>query len=239
MEIILLKLLSKGDEIKVVYVLEHPDSFGAELIEKSRLFMSEQRLKKIFFYRMEQDRINSCAVYLLLRYALAREYGIRLAPDFVFGDHEKPYLKELPEIHFNLSHCKTAVCCIVSHSNTAIDINDIRSVGDAVIRRVCSENEQQAIMKSPKPDICFMEYWTKKECYSKLTGAGMSMDFSKITAELPDYKSIRTKVSDDYVLSYYSRREEEIHKPSLNRIFELLDKISGLDKEIGDSGCIF
>ena len=49
MEIILLKLLSKGDEIKVVYVLEHPDNFGAELIEKSRPFMSEQRLKKIFF----------------------------------------------------------------------------------------------------------------------------------------------------------------------------------------------
>ncbi len=174
---------------------------------------------------MENDRINSCAVYLLLRYALFREYGIEEAPVFVIGEHEKPFLRDHPDIYFNLSHCKTAVCCILSDNNTAIDINDIRSVNGAVIRRVCSEKEQNEISLSDRPELCFMEYWTRKECYSKLTGIGMTMDFRKITADIPEYKNIRTITADDYVMSYYSHKGVEIIKADENIIFDTLKNL--------------
>lgn len=209
----------------MICVFEHPERNGNEFIEKAYQYLSEQRKEKMSAYRMESDRINSCAVYILLRYALFREYGITEAPVFVFGDHEKPFLRDHPEIHFNLSHCKTAVCCIVSDSSTAIDINEARSVSDGVIRRVCSEKEQKEISLSADPLLCFMGYWTRKECYSKLTGEGMSMDFSKITDELPEYGNIRTIAADDYVMSYYSLKEEQIVKADRNIIFDALKNL--------------
>ena len=192
----------------MVYILENSDRITEGFEEEQARFLSGQRRETIGRYRSAQDRINGCAVYMLLRYALIKEYGYSHAPEFRYGEHGKPFLADREDIFFNMSHCKNAVCCIVTDKETAIDITDFRDVNSAVIRRVCSGDERQRIMNSADPERTFFELWTRKECLSKLSGRGMSQGFRELTDELPEAAGLHTIVCGDYIYTYYSPAEE-------------------------------
>ena len=51
-------------------------------------------------------------------------------PEFSYGEHGKPFLKNYPDWHFNISHCKNAVCCVLSRENVGIDIEEIKRCVD-------------------------------------------------------------------------------------------------------------
>ena len=193
----------------MVYVLEDSDRITEGFEEEQARFLSGQRREAIGKYRSARDRINGCAVYMLLRYALIKEYGYCRAPVFRFGEHGKPYLADREDIFFNMSHCKNAVCCIVSDKETAIDITDMREVRPAVIRRVCSEAERQIIKESAEPQRAFLKMWTRKECLSKLSGRGMSQPFIELTDELSEAAGLHTVVCRDHIYTYYSSAEEK------------------------------
>ena len=193
----------------MVYVLEDSDRITEGFEEEQARFLSGQRREAIGKYRSARDRINGCAVYMLLRYALIKEYGYMHAPEFSYGEHGKPFLADRADIFFNMSHCRNAVCCIVSDKETAIDITDIREVNPSVIRRVCSENERQRITESAEPQRTFLKMWTRKECLSKLSGRGMSQGFRELTDELPEAAGLHTIVCREYIYTYYSPVEEK------------------------------
>ncbi len=122
--------------------------------------------------------------YLLLRYALREEYAIDEAVTFVCGPHGKPYLKEYPEIHFNFSHCREGALCAVSSSPVGVDIQEIETSYEKVMRRSMSGPEIRVISESPMPDTAFTTFWVLKECYIKYRGTGLSeelrtLDFSQ------------------------------------------------------------
>lgn len=194
----------------MLYILENTQKLDERFIENCSSLLSDQRRKKINAYGSLHDRINGCAVYLLLRYALIKEYGYLNAPVFCFGEHEKPYFSDRDDIFFNMSHCKNAVCCIVSQKNTAADITDIRPVKPAIIRRVCSDAEQKLILGSDDPQRIFLRLWTRKECLSKLSGMGMSQSFRRLTNELPEAAGLHTADREAYIYTYYSETEENV-----------------------------
>ncbi len=188
----------------MVYLLEDTEGLNTDFLTWGMPYLSRQRSEKLAGYGTVRDKTDGCAAYILLRIALLKEYGITQAPVFVFGEHDKPYLRDYPAIHFNISHCKTAVGCILSDKATAIDVTDLRQLRNDISKRVCSISEQQRIEKSADPTLCFLEYWTRKECYAKLTGEGMSRAFSGITDELPEMKDVHTMRMKNYIVSYYA-----------------------------------
>ena len=188
----------------MIYIIENVCNLDSGFIERAIGKLSVSRRKDMEKYSLLSDRINSCAVYLLLRYGLLKEYGIKIKPEFEFGKRGKPYLKDIKGIYFNFSHCKNTAVCILSRDDTAIDVMDIRKIHRGVLKRCCTAEEIQKINSSEFPDREFTKFWTRKECYSKLDGRGLQLDFAGIDEKLTEMFDIYTEDYGEYILSYYS-----------------------------------
>ncbi len=206
----------------MIYILENVCDLNESFLEKAIDKLSVQRHKDMEKYSLLSDRINSCAVYLLLRYGLMKEYSLKNKPKFEYRKRGKPYLKDIEGIYFNLSHCKNTAVCIISENDTAIDVMDIRKVHRGVLRRCCTVEEIDKINRSKFPDREFTKLWTKKECYSKLDGSGLLLDFSEIDERVPEMSDIYTEDQGVYILSYYSPQKTEILKIGINELLKII-----------------
>ncbi len=160
----------------MIYLNDHIEEID---VEQALSVVSEQRRQYALHYRQQQDRRLSLAVYLLLCKALKTEYGITKPPEFTFGPHGKPTLRDHPDIHFNLSHCPRAALCVVSDQPVGCDIECVPAELDMdLCRYCCTDEETAAILASDNPTLAFTELWTKKEAYMKLTGEGLTSHFS-------------------------------------------------------------
>jgi len=93
-----------------IYILKNEDS------HRLLPFMSEQRLEKINGISNEKVKSEKICAYALLRYALFMEYGIDEAPLFSYGEREKPYLGNIPDVFFSLSHFSFSFFVFTWHS---------------------------------------------------------------------------------------------------------------------------
>lgn len=149
--------------------------------------MPEERQKKAMRYVRAEDRKLCVAAFALLSHALRlNDYEIG---EYQFAEDEngKPYLKNLP-LKFNLSHTSDAVACAVSSGEIGVDIQKKVDRYEAVMQRVCCENERNLIMLSQNPVDVFADIWTLKESYAKCVGTGLSKvsgeyDFSSVAAK--------------------------------------------------------
>ena len=100
----------------------------------------------------------------LLRRGLSKLYGIcaeNMDSMLCEGEFGKPYLRERPDISFNISHCRgLVVCAFLEHEkqikdkkqsvNTqaiGIDVEAVKPVRDPLIRRVLHEEELQVLSR--------------------------------------------------------------------------------------------
>ena len=144
----------------------------------------------------------------LLRRGISELYGIcaeNMDSMLCEGEFGKPYLRERPDISFNISHCRgLVVCAFLEHEkqikdkkqsvNTqaiGIDVEAVKPVRDPLIRRVLHEEEMQVLSRfgeiaekgaSGKTDKArdflrlFFRYWTLKESYLKRDGCGLTKE---------------------------------------------------------------
>lgn len=148
--------------------------FDAELASQQTLDAlsarcSPQRLVSMERFRRLSDRVDSCGVYALLRYALKREYGIDEKPYFYFGPFGKPILTNCRNIHFNLSHSHGLICAGVSDAPIGVDIQQTISETGGVEELFCSEGERALL----KGGIELTRIWAVKESYFKCVGTGI------------------------------------------------------------------
>jgi 4'-phosphopantetheinyl transferase len=155
----------------MIYIDDHIEEMDLEL-ELTQV--SLQRREKALRFRHEAGRRQSVAAYRLLQRALEEEYGITEPQELAFGEHGKPYLKEHPEIHFSLSHCRMAVACAVSDRPVGIDIESIRSYRENLAAYVLNEVDLKEVKQAERPEVEFIKRWTQKEAFLKLTGQGIS-----------------------------------------------------------------
>jgi len=153
-------------------------------------FLSDERREKALKHRSPLGRKLSVGVSLLLCLALKEEYSIEEAVEFGYNEDGKPFLKDHPHIHFNLSHCKKALACAVSDSEVGVDVQDIRPVSDKVAKRVLTENEYAGYKAAQVPEDYFCRIWAVKESFLKQTGQGIRGDLRKISAESITDKTI-------------------------------------------------
>lgn len=143
------------------------------------------RRQKALSYRFDRDRFLCAKAYLMLEDMLRTEYRIQHCPEFSYGSNGKPYFKELPGIHFNLSHCHKGVACAISDMPVGIDIEEIQ-FDEPVAARVFNADEYARIKECASPAEKFTELWTTKESYLKLTGQGICMDLKNVIADAHD-----------------------------------------------------
>ena len=145
--------------------------------------VSPQRRQQVMRPVRLSDRQSSLAAYLLLYRALREGYGIAEPPIFNFGPSGKPFLKDHPNIHFNLSHTEGIAVCVVADVPVGVDVERIRPIDRQVVDMVMSDDEQAEISLAEDSDTAFYRLWTRKEAYLKLTGEGLRDDMRNVLAD--------------------------------------------------------
>jgi 4'-phosphopantetheinyl transferase len=149
------------------------DDIAAFDFEAALPLLSDQRREQALKFKFEQGRKTCAMAYLLLCEGLQKEYGITERPVFEYGEHGKPFIIDHPDIHFNISHCREGVICVVSDRPVGVDIESIREYRESLVRYTMNDREVQQIERAEHPDVEFIRLWTMKEAVLKLSGGGI------------------------------------------------------------------
>ena len=118
-------------------VFDHPQDVTQEELQQDLLLLPEWRRQKVLSYHLLIDQVLCAKAYLLLKNGLREVYGITENLAFDYVRHEKPVLRDYPHIHFNLSHCKRGVMCVIDDMPIGCDIEEIESTLDIDLCHVC------------------------------------------------------------------------------------------------------
>ena len=157
----------------MIYLNDDIDGFN---FKASLPLLSAQRRYQALRFKHEMGRKTCAMAYLLLCEGLRREYGITEKPLFDYGEHGKPGIKGHPYIHFNMSHCREAVICVLSDQPVGVDIESIREYNDSLARYTMNGQELQQIAEAARSDVAFISLWTQKEAVLKKSGRGITDD---------------------------------------------------------------
>ncbi len=185
----------------MIYIDDRLQRFTTAEVDSLISSFPPQRAELLARYRNEAARRQGALAYLLLCRALREDFGIPEPPVFAFGEHGKPFLAEHPDLHFNLSHCLSAVACAVSRSPVGIDIESVRKARPDLVSRTMNAAEAQRIFSSPDPDREFTVLWTRKEAVLKLSGRGIVDDMRSVLTTTSSSVRLTTTVRDAYIFS--------------------------------------
>lgn len=142
--------------------------------EEIRGLFSEERLTHIL-KRHPKEQKRSAAAQWLLREQL-RRYAPQLdfPPRFSYGWQDKPFLAELPDLHFNLSHSGHWAACALSPVPVGVDVQETRRVSPPLLRKFAdSEREWLEGLGETERAAAVLDVWCLKEAYCKCTGDGL------------------------------------------------------------------
>lgn len=144
--------------------------------------LSPERRKKALRFVFERDRKLSIASSLLIARGL-EEYGIR-ERDVVYsyGRYGKPYLKDYPEIHFNVSHSGSMALAVFSSLEVGCDIESIRMYDEDVAAICFTPRERESIRNAEDSALSFSRLWCIKESFLKAVGVGLGGSMQNISA---------------------------------------------------------
>ncbi len=175
--------------------------------------------------RQNRASLEHKAGRFLLKYGLAKEYGIDLSKcEIAKNEYGKPYLKEYPEVYFNISHCKAMAVCVLGDAPVGIDIEIRRKYKESLMKRVLSDEEFRKVKAAY--DICedtieFLKYWTLKEAYGKAIGKGMLYDYhdmsfsadgGKVICPDEDYQMWQKVIDGELVISVGRKQKESLEE---------------------------
>ncbi|MBQ7419274.1 MAG: 4'-phosphopantetheinyl transferase superfamily protein [Prevotella sp.] len=162
--------------------------------------LSDQRREQALKFKHEQGRKTCAAAYLLLCEGLRKEYGITEKPIFEYGTYGKPFIKGHSEIHFNLSHCREAVVCVVSDRPVGVDVESIREFKESLVHYTMNDDEVVRITQSTSPAMEFIRLWTMKEAVLKLSGEGIRNNLKTVLTGQEQIETV-VNVEKSYVYS--------------------------------------
>lgn len=156
------------------------------LLKQYRACLSTAEIRKADRYLKQSDRHLSLVSRALVRYLIAevtRQNPQSLS--FSTNEHGKPFLVELPDIHFNLSHSHgAAVCALCRNAAVGVDVEDMgRHTDLSIAKRFFSSSEAELVSKASGAEKrkLFFDIWTLKEAYIKAVGKGLSIPLNSFS----------------------------------------------------------
>ena len=169
----------------MVYVDEQITQFD---LQTALATISPQRREQALRFKFELGQRTCVLAYLLLKKALRQEYGITENPLFDYGEHGKPFIVGHPDIHFNLSHCREAVACVLSNRPVGIDMESVHRYKEGLAAYTMNGEELAELAAAEQPAAAFVRLWTMKEARLKLTGEGIGNDLKTALADRDRYR---------------------------------------------------
>ncbi len=98
--------------------------------------------------------------------------------------HGKPYIKELPDLHFSISHSKDFWACAIGPCPVGLDLQaEVTKDMEKIARRFFHPCENSHLEKTGFSQ--FSHLWAQKESYVKFTGDGLTRGLAYFSV-LPD-----------------------------------------------------
>ncbi len=156
------------------------DAHTRRALPVAELSLAEQARASRFHF--ERDARRYQASHAALRLILGQVTGASPSTlQFCEGSHGKPYLKDTPGLHFNMSHSDDwALIGVSMLGPIGIDIEVMTPMDDTdlLAQKNFSAAEYAAFKKTP-PDqrlASFLRCWTRKEACLKALGSGLSIE---------------------------------------------------------------
>ncbi|MCD8150078.1 MAG: 4'-phosphopantetheinyl transferase superfamily protein [Clostridiales bacterium] len=110
----------------------------------------------------------------LLRRAVGRYLGREIRDCTVCRkeEHDKPYIEELLDVHFSISHSGGYWACAVCDAEVGLDLQEVRTAREEKVARRFFHPAEIAWLEEHGFDE-FSRLWAYKESYVKYTGAGL------------------------------------------------------------------
>lgn len=195
-----------------IYMLEIEEPDGT-LPTELLAYVTESRQKKIFRYKFNIDRLLSLYGALIVTMGISQLTGLDYNT-FVFDEEKygKPYLKNIDNIHFNLSHTRNYILCGVSFDKIGVDVENYKSnIPYNIMNKVFHIEEINYINSIDEKAEDFFKIWTRKEAFVKHNGQGLNMDLTRInTLECRNEEGgFTTWKIRDYICSVYSELKDK------------------------------
>jgi len=153
-------------------------------LEDMKKYVSKDRWESSGKYLNQKDKLLHIGGEALLNYILKK---IKIDdPLYETTDYGKPYLKNYPEIHFNISHSEKYVFCGVSSHPIGVDIEYIQDIDLNIAETYFHEKEYNYIINSKNKTKSFFDIWTLKESYLKMEGIGLNLDLNSFIISIKD-----------------------------------------------------
>ncbi len=148
---------------------------------------SKERREKADNLKLKKDKNLCIGASALINTFLSEKNIFPKDIEYAKGENGKPYFKNLPHIHFNISHSDNVVMAVFADSETGCDIEKIRRADIKLAERFFHENEYLEIAKKETEDEknnTFFRLWTLKESYIKQSGKGLSVPLNSFCINL-------------------------------------------------------
>lgn len=162
-----------------VYFVTGIDILDESFVKKCTAFFPQWRKEQMLRFKHLKGQIQNGLAYILLLHALREEGILNKLPEFSYNEYNKPFMINYPGWHFNFSHSKTTVACVLSKNVVGIDIQDVGVYKDSLVAYSCNDKEMNLIRQSENPVDDFCRIWTMKEAVFKYFGTGIITDTLK------------------------------------------------------------
>lgn len=132
---------------------------------------------------MLQVFLSKGDAYELLARTVKRVWGMESLPEIARAEGGKPYFKDHPEWHFNLSHSGEFALCALSDAPVGVDIEVIRPRKEGLPAYSFKGENYERYLALGGDWEAFYTLWTEVESIIKYTGEGLR---AYRRAELPD-----------------------------------------------------
>lgn len=171
-----------------------------------RLYASAdtQRRLRADRYLQFADKVRCIAAGALLRYAVCKRLG-PMEFETETDEYGKPYIKDAPGFHFNLSHSGKWVVIACGTRAVGIDVERINASAsiEGISGRFFTPDEQAFVFHSSQDQAKrFFEVWTAKESYIKYQGKGLSMGLPSFSVfSVKDVRFYPIPIESDYAMT--------------------------------------
>ena len=171
--------------INKLYYLTIDDNFDRENYNLLLSFVSKDKQRQVI--QLSNDISKKVTLYAeaLSRIIACNDLGVSNTEiTFLRNRYGKPYIKEFPKYHFNISHTSNIIVIVISNDEIGVDIEKIKNADLRIAKRFFTKDEQEYILEnSLVQNNRFYEVWTKKEAYMKYVGKGLYMPLKTFKRE--------------------------------------------------------
>lgn len=185
-----------------IYINDNISSFSEDEYKIAYALMPRSRQEKVNNLLFKESKLRSVIAFQLLQNGLESDFNVSAPIDFYYNQYGKPFLLNTPTIHFSLSHSDRAVLCIIGDGNVGIDVEDLKTPSDDLIRYCCNNIEQEEIFKSGSIMEEFYKKWTQKECYLKMRGCGITSNIRDAIKDLSIKFHTNINKENGYIYSW-------------------------------------